>query len=98
MDAAADHAASAGISSATCNRTKRERPRNACRVIHSIDSVDLLRRIDDAAAAAVAQQPRVLVQVDLARETTKYGAPLDAICRRIFEQGAAMRRRRESSG
>ena len=42
-------------------------------VIHSIDSVDLLRRID-AAAAAVHRRLQVLVQVDLAGETTKHGA------------------------
>lgn len=42
--------------------------------IHSIDSVDLLRRID-AAAAEQGASPRVLVQVDLAAEETKFGAP-----------------------
>jgi pyridoxal phosphate enzyme (YggS family) len=40
--------------------------------IHAIDSVDLLRRIDVAASAAQAT-PEVLVQVDLAGETTKFG-------------------------
>jgi pyridoxal phosphate enzyme (YggS family) len=53
--------------------------------IHSVDSVDLLRRIDTAAAAA-SQQPRVLVQVDLAGETTKFGA-LPADLPGIFVQG-----------
>ncbi len=43
-------------------------------VIHSIDSVDLLRRVD-AAAAENGARPEVLVQVDLAGETTKFGAP-----------------------
>jgi len=42
--------------------------------IHSIDSVDLLRRVDAAAAEAQAA-PDVLIQVDLAREATKHGAP-----------------------
>lgn len=42
--------------------------------IHSVDSVDLLRRIDDA-AADLGRAPKVLVQVDLAREPTKHGAP-----------------------
>jgi pyridoxal phosphate enzyme (YggS family) len=42
-------------------------------LIHSIDSVDLLRRID-AAAAGASRQPQLLVQVDLAGETTKHGA------------------------
>lgn len=41
--------------------------------IHSIDSVDLLRRIDDA-ATEVGTRPRVLIQVDLAHEDTKSGA------------------------
>ena len=42
-------------------------------LIHSIDSVDLLQRVD-AAAAAVPRRLQVLVQVDLAGETTKFGA------------------------
>jgi PLP dependent protein len=44
--------------------------------IHAIDSVDLLRRVDEA-AAAVGRVVDVLVQVDLALEPTKHGAPLD---------------------
>ena len=42
--------------------------------IHSIDSVDLLRRVDEAAADK-RRQLDVLIQVDLARESTKHGAP-----------------------
>jgi pyridoxal phosphate enzyme (YggS family) len=42
--------------------------------IHSIDSIQLLERVD-AAAAADARRPDVLLQVDLAGETTKFGAP-----------------------
>jgi pyridoxal phosphate enzyme (YggS family) len=42
--------------------------------IHSIDSVDLLRRVDAAAADAGAA-PEVLIQVDLAGESTKHGMP-----------------------
>jgi pyridoxal phosphate enzyme (YggS family) len=42
--------------------------------IHSIDSVDLLKRVDEAAAAQGAL-PDVLIQVDLAGEDTKFGAP-----------------------
>lgn len=41
--------------------------------IHSIDSVELLRKVDAAAAEASAR-PRVLIQVDLAHEATKFGA------------------------
>ena len=44
--------------------------------IHSVDSRDLLGRIDAAAADAGAA-PAVLVQVDLAGEATKFGAPPD---------------------
>ena len=49
-----------------------------CASIHSIESVDLLRRVDDAAAAA-GRRPDLLVQADLALETTKHGAPLEQI-------------------
>jgi len=41
--------------------------------IHSIDSVDLLRRVDEAAAEK-RRHLDVLVQVDLAGESTKHGA------------------------
>jgi pyridoxal phosphate enzyme (YggS family) len=41
--------------------------------IHSVDSLDLLTRLDDAAAAERAK-PEVLIQVDLAGEATKFGA------------------------
>lgn len=41
--------------------------------IHSIDSVELLRKVD-AAATDAGTRPRVLIQVDLAHETTKFGA------------------------
>jgi PLP dependent protein len=42
--------------------------------VHAIDSVDLLRKVDQAAAAA-GRRVDVLVQVDLALEDTKFGAP-----------------------
>ena len=42
-------------------------------LIHSIDGVDLLRRVD-AAARAASRRLQVMVQVDLAAETTKHGA------------------------
>jgi pyridoxal phosphate enzyme (YggS family) len=41
--------------------------------IHAVDSVDLLRRLDDGAREA-GTTPRLLVQVDLAGEVTKFGA------------------------
>jgi PLP dependent protein len=60
-----------------------------CAAIHSIDSVDLLKRVD-AAAAASGRQVDVLVQADLAREQTKHGAPVETL-RAIFEEGARCR-------
>jgi len=41
--------------------------------VHSVDSVDLVRRLD-AAAAEQGAAPELLVQVDLAGEATKFGA------------------------
>ena len=42
--------------------------------IHSIDSVELLRTVDEGAAAK-GRRVDVLIQVDLAQEPTKHGAP-----------------------
>jgi pyridoxal phosphate enzyme (YggS family) len=55
------------------NKAKRAAAAFAC--IHSVDSVDLVRKLDAAASAAPPVTPEVLVQVDLAGETTKFGAP-----------------------
>ena len=44
-------------------------------VIHAIDSVDLLKRVDQAARDA-GRSVDALIQVDLALEDTKFGAPL----------------------
>ena len=52
------------------NKAKRAAGAFAC--IHSVDSVELVRKLD---AAAAGPAPDVLVQVDLAGETTKFGAP-----------------------
>lgn len=46
--------------------------------IHSVDSVDLVRRIDAAAADAGAA-PELLIQADLAHEATKFGADVTDI-------------------
>ncbi len=54
---------------------KAARPFDA---IHSIDSVDLLRQVD-AAAAEHRRNPELLIQVDLAGEATKFGAPMVAV-------------------
>ena len=59
-------------------------------VIHSIDSVELLNRVD-AAAAEQGAHPSVLVQADLAGETTKHGAAeqaLEQLVRRAAEARA----------
>jgi hypothetical protein len=57
--------------------------------IHSIDGVDLLRRLDEAAVAA-GTGPRLLVQVDLAGEATKHGASPSTVPA-IFEAAQACR-------
>ena len=57
--------------------------------IHSIDSVDLLRKVD-AGAADAGTTPQVLVQVDLAQETTKFGAHRAAV-REIVQAAAEAR-------
>lgn len=66
------------------NKAKKAAPAFAC--IHSVDSVDIVRRLDQAAAEHGAR-PDVLVQVDLAGEATKFGAPEDA-ARRIVDAAA----------
>jgi pyridoxal phosphate enzyme (YggS family) len=57
--------------------------------IHSIDSVDLLRRVD-AAAADAGTSPELLIQADLAGEATKFGAP-EADIPSIVEAAASCR-------
>lgn len=52
---------------------KARRAAAAFAVVQSIDSIELLRRIDQA-AEAVRRAPEVLIQVDLAGEVTKHGA------------------------
>ena len=59
-------------------------------LIHSVDSVDLLRRID-AVSAEAGLDTEVLVQVDLAGEATKSGAD-EATARCILDAGRDCRR------
>jgi len=56
-------------------------------VIHSIDSADLVKKID-AAAAAAGRRITLLAQADLAGEATKHGAA-EADLLSIFEAAAA---------
>ena len=69
------------------NKVRKAASPFAC--IHSIDSLDLLRRLD-AAAADTGATPDVMVQVDLAGETTKFGAPLED-ARRIVDAALSCR-------
>jgi PLP dependent protein len=58
-------------------------------VIHSIDGADLLARVDEAAHAA-GRRIDLLVQIDLAREATKFGAREEELAP-IFEAARAAR-------
>jgi pyridoxal phosphate enzyme (YggS family) len=53
---------------------KAKRAVGAFRWIQSVDSVDLLQKLDRA-AAELGIRPQILIQVDLAHEETKYGVP-----------------------
>lgn len=54
------------------NKVRKAAP--AFSAIHSVDSVELIQKID-AAAADAGRTPELLIQVDLAGEATKFGAP-----------------------
>ena len=58
------------------NKARKAAGAFAC--VHSVDSMDLLRRLD-AAAAEQGAAPEVLIQVDLAGETTKFGAAAEHV-------------------
>jgi pyridoxal phosphate enzyme (YggS family) len=47
-------------------------------MVQSVDGVELLRKLD-AAAAESGRSPELLIQVDLAGEATKFGAPPDDV-------------------
>ena len=66
---------------------KAKKAAGVAHAIHAIDSVDLLKKVDQAAAGRTIQ---VLVQVDLALEETKFGAP-EADLHGIFEEAANCR-------
>jgi PLP dependent protein len=46
--------------------------------IHSVDSLELLKKLD-AGAVDAGTRPRILLQVDLAKEATKFGADRDQL-------------------
>jgi hypothetical protein len=58
------------------NKARKAAGAFAC--IHSVDSVDLLERLD-AAALDLGNSPELLVQADLAGEPTKHGATPDQL-------------------
>jgi PLP dependent protein len=65
---------------------KARKASSAFHAIHSVDSLDLLRKLDQAAVDAAAS-PELLIQVDLAREPTKFGATPDVV-RALLEEAA----------
>jgi hypothetical protein len=68
---------------------KARRAASAFSVIHSADSVELLQKVD-AAAVSAGITPRLLIQLDLADEETKFGVrPPDAPA--LFEAAGALR-------
>jgi len=73
------------------NKARKAAPAFGC--IQSVDSIDLLQKLEDAAAErpAGAEPLELLVQVDLAGETTKYGATPDE-AERILRAADAMSR------
>ena len=68
---------------------KAKKAAAAFHCIHSIDSIELLKKVDAAAADAGAAL-EILVQVDLAGETTKFGAAAD-LARRIVDATQTLR-------
>src|SRR5688572_13779221 len=69
------------------NKARKAAP--AFAMIQSVDSVELLKRLDQS-ASEVGASPELLIQVDLAAEATKFGAPLAEVPR-LFEAAAACR-------
>jgi hypothetical protein len=69
------------------NKARRAAASFAC--IHSIDSAEVLTRVD-AAAAEAGRRTELLVQIDLAGEATKHGAPAETWWS-VFEAAAGCR-------
>ena len=74
------------------NKARKAAPAFQC--IQSVDSLDLLQRLDDGAGERGTADPlTLLVQVDLAGEATKFGAPPDE-AERILRAAASTRHAR----
>ena len=69
------------------NKARKAGP--AFAMVQSVDSVELIQKLD-AAAAEAGTAPELLIQVDLAGEATKFGVP-PAEVPRLFEAAAASR-------
>ena len=69
------------------NKARKAAP--AFSTIHSVDSVELLQKID-AAAMDAGRTPELLIQVDLAGEATKFGLP-PADVPQLFDAAARCR-------
>lgn len=69
------------------NKARKAGP--AFATIHSVDSVDLLHRLDEAGDES-GRTPELLIQVDLAGEATKHGVPPDEVPR-LMDAAAACR-------
>jgi pyridoxal phosphate enzyme (YggS family) len=69
------------------NKARKAAP--AFAMIQSVDSVDLLEKLDRAAEES-GHTPELLIQVDLAGETPKFGVPPTEVPR-LFEAAAAAR-------
>ena len=67
------------------NKARKAAASVAC--IESIDRIELVHRLSDAAKQA-GRRPSVLVQVDLAREPGKHGSPVDEV-RDVIEAALA---------
>jgi pyridoxal phosphate enzyme (YggS family) len=69
------------------NKARKAAP--AFAMIQSVDTVELLQKLDQAAAES-GHAPELLIQVDLAHEATKHGASVREVPR-LFEAAAACR-------
>ena len=69
------------------NKARKAGP--AFAMVQSVDSVELIQKLD-AAAADAGRTPELLIQVDLAGEATKFGTP-PAEVPRLFEAAGACR-------